>query len=136
VIDHPEVTFFVNDEMLVVHAGSLTVGEILDSAGFVPDDHVLVEHHHSGDRVFEDLAESVPLRAELRLQTRAGKKIHHIVVNGRPREVAHDVLTYDEVVQLAPNMCDTLQVVRAVLKRRCCLNTSEDALRGIIDRQP
>ncbi len=99
---HPEITFFVNDEALVVHAASLTVREVLDIAGLRVEDHVLVERQNGNEVIFPKPDESVALRADLRLHTRPRE--YHIVVNGRERLVDHDELTYAQVVALAPNM--------------------------------
>jgi hypothetical protein len=100
--DHPEITFFVNDEPLVVHAESLTVHEILDIAGISWSDHVLVETRDGHKIIFGKPEEAVALRTELRLFARPRE--YQIVVNGRERDVDHDELTYAQVVALAPNM--------------------------------
>ncbi len=99
--NHPEVTFFVDDERIVVHTNSLTVREILDDAGLDSAEHLLFEERGAEEVRYSNPDDGVPLRDGLRLRTR--RKIH-IYVNGRERTVDHKVLTFDEVVQLAPNL--------------------------------
>ena len=38
------------------------------------------------------------------MEAQKPKPEYHIIVNARERTVSHDVLTYDEVVALAPNL--------------------------------
>lgn len=101
--NHPELTFFVNDEAIVVHTTSLTVRDILDDAGLAVGEHLLIKHeHHGGEIVYANPDEAVPLHEGLRLHTRP--RVFHIVVNGRERTVDSDVVTYEKVVALAPNL--------------------------------
>jgi len=100
---YPELTFFVNDMVIVVHATSLTVREILDDAGLSVGEYVLVKHEsHGGEVLYANHDEAVPLQEGLRL--RARPHLFHIVVNGRERTVNSDIVTYEQVIALAPNL--------------------------------
>jgi hypothetical protein len=99
---HPELTFFVNEEAIVIHAASLTVREILDDAGITPTDHRLFEHVDGREVELGGLDEHVALREGARFTARL--RHYCIVVNGREKTVDHRVLTFAEVVALAPNL--------------------------------
>jgi hypothetical protein len=98
---HPELTIFVDDEKVVVTTNTLTLREILDGAGLDSTEHLLFEERGVDEVRYSNPDDQVPVRDGLRLRTR--RKIH-IHVNGRERTVDHDVLTFDEVVHLAPNL--------------------------------
>lgn len=107
--NHPEVTFFVNDEAIVVHTTSLTVREILDDAGFPVNEYVLLMHEHGNEVVYVDPEQAVTLHEGLRLRVRP--RTFHIVVNGRERTVSSEVVTYEQIVALAPNLPPPSEIV-------------------------
>jgi hypothetical protein len=99
---HPELTFFVNDEAIVVHTAALTVREILDNAGLSATDYTLIEHRAGNEIRLTALDESIALHDGIRFA--AEQREYHIVVNGRERTVERAILTFEEVVALAPNL--------------------------------
>lgn len=105
--NHPEVTFFVNDEVLVVHTHALTVKEILDAAGISVNDHILTAHEHGQEVIYVEPERVVPLCPGLRLRSRHHVRVYQIVVNGRNFDVTGNVVTYEQVVALAPNLPPT-----------------------------
>lgn len=100
--NHPKLNFFVNDEEIVVHATSLTAREILDDAGLTVNEHVLLKHEHGSEVVYADPEQAVPLHEGLHF--RARPRTFRIVVNGRERIVSSDVVTYEQIVALTPNL--------------------------------
>lgn len=101
--EHPELTFFVNDELIVVHARSLTRSEILDDAGLDPAEHLLLEHRGGRD-VEIGLDEHVALHEGLRLVARRKHAEYRIIVNGREKTVHDATVTFVQVLALAPNL--------------------------------
>lgn len=99
--DHPELSFFVNDELIVVHAHSLSVREILENAGLATSEYLLFEKREAEEVALPNLDDRVSLRDGMRFQARREIHIH---VNGRERTVDHDLLKFDEIVKLAPNL--------------------------------
>jgi hypothetical protein len=98
-----EITFFVNDEPIVVHTDSLTANEILDDAGFKPaGDFLLVEHKSTEQTTFPTGTEPVALTEGARFHARP--RFIKIIVNRRERKVENPKQTFDDIVALAPDL--------------------------------
>jgi len=98
-----EVTFFVNDEPIVVHTDSLTANEILDDAGFKPASEFLLVEHKSGEETpFPVGTEPVALAEGARFHARP--RLITIMVNKRERKVENPKQTFDDIVALAPDL--------------------------------
>ena len=92
----------VDGKPIDVTSAHPTVQQILTAVGLSSDEVILIKHEGEAERTFEDPDETVPLSGGEQLATRT--RTYRIIVNGRERTVDSRVVTYEQVIALAPNL--------------------------------